>query len=380
MNTPRTQNGLGSQERSKTSCRLLYLVGQLGTGGMEKQLYDLILAMDRERYEPIVVVWNYSEKEVFVDRIRALGVPLKILPQAVSRAVKLEAFRRLVRDLQPEVVHSFSFWTNFGAWWATLGSKAIPIGSIQQDFITERQAAGMVLGRLSARLPGTQISNSLAAKQTAQQFSWLSRPTRIYVVRNPLDLDRFRPNLLPINGPFILAVGRLNPEKRWDRFLRCIALVADRGLKFSVRLAGDGPLRKDLESQARQLGVDELVRFLGVREDIPALLRDSTFLLHTADAEGCPNVVMEAMGCGRAVVATDAGEVPYLVENGKTGFVVRRGDDAGLARTIEKLIADPELCRRMGEAGRAKAEKEFQLDRFVREMLTAYRAAGWEGA
>jgi len=376
----KTQSGLGISQRSEKSCRLLYLVGQLGTGGLEIQLYNLLRAMDRERYNPVVVVWNYCEEDVFINRIRALGVPLHFFPNLSSRASKVKAFRRLVREMDPEVVHSFSFFTNFGAWWATLGSKAIPIGSIQQDFINERRRTGKVLGRLSARLPVIQISNSLAAKETAQRFSWLSRPTHIDVIRNPLDLDRFRPHPLPKNGPSILAVGRLYPEKRWDRFLRCIASVADRGLKFSVRLAGDGPLRKELESQARHLGVDKLVRFLGVRDDIPALLRDSTFLLHTADAEGCPNVVMEAMGCGRAVVATDAGEVPYLVENGKTGFVVRRGDDAGLARSIETLIADPELCRRMGEAGRAKAEKEFQLDRFVREMLAAYRATGWGDA
>jgi glycosyltransferase involved in cell wall biosynthesis len=121
-----------------------------------------------------------------------------------------------------------------------------------------------------------------------------------------------------------LVVGRLDREKRWDRLLKCIAEVAARGLKFSVRLAGKGPLRDELESQAMQLGVTGFVQFLGLQHNVSALLQDSTFLINTADAEGCHNVVMEAMACGRAVVATDSGDVPSLVEDGKTGFVVRR--------------------------------------------------------
>ena len=77
-----------------------------------------------------------------------------------------------------------------------------------------------------------------------------------------------------------------------------------------MRHAGEGPLLPELAAQARDLGVDRLINFLGVRHDIAELLAGSTFLIHTADEEGCPNVVMEAMACGRAVVATDAGDVP----------------------------------------------------------------------
>jgi glycosyltransferase involved in cell wall biosynthesis len=86
---------------------------------------------------------------------------------------------------------------------------------------------------------------------------------------------------------------------------------------------------------------------------------------------------MEAMACGRAVVATDAGDVPSLIEDGKTGFIVRRGDDVALVSRCVTLLVDHDLCRRMGIAGRAKAEREFGLDRLVAETLVAYRAAGW---
>jgi glycosyltransferase involved in cell wall biosynthesis len=84
---------------------------------------------------------------------------------------------------------------------------------------------------------------------------------------------------------------------------------------------------------------------------------------------------MEAMATGRAVVATDSGDVPFLVDNGETGFVVRRDDNGALVEAIARLITDPALCDRMGRAGRAKAEREFGLERFASETLAAYHAA-----
>ena len=362
------------------SCRFLYLVGQLGPGGAERQLVYLLQGMNRSRYAPEVVVWSFREDDMHVPMLRALNICLHSFPNLQSKISKLRGLRHLVRKLNPEVVHSYSFYTNFAAWWATRGSNAIPIGSIRQNFITERRLPGMALGRLSARLPTVQISNSLAAQKAVEQFAGLFKPSNVHVIQNGMNIDGTRVHPPPQNGCSVLAIGRLYPEKRWDRLLKVIALLAARKITFSVRLAGDGPLLKELQSQARHLGVDGLVEFLGVRHDVPTLLNESSFLIHTADAEGCPNVVMEAMACGRAVVATDAGDVPHLVEDGKTGFVVRRGDDLKLVDCMARLIADRDLARRMGEAGRIKAEREFGLDRLVSKTLAAYRAAGWKDA
>ena len=244
-----------------------------------------------------------------------------------------------------------------------------------------RQAIGPWLGSLSARWPRNQICNSSSAVESARRSGGLFVPSQLYVVRNGLDLECFHNTPLRTDGPIrILGVGYLLPCKRWDRLLTLALELSRRGLDCLIRIAGDGPLRGPLEQQAQDLGVMDRVEFLGHREDIPALLADADFLVHTADNEGCPNAVMEAMACGRAVVAMDAGDVSFLVQDGETGFVVPQEDSTALAERMVNLITDQDLCRRMGEAGRAKAEREFRLDRLVRETLAAYQATGWKDA
>jgi glycosyltransferase involved in cell wall biosynthesis len=338
--------------------------------------------MDRGRYKPAVAVWgDYRDEDIHAPGIRALGIPLHTFSHGLSAAAKLRAFRRLVRQLEPEVIHSYSFYTNFAAYQAAWGTGTVAVGSVRSDFILDKRAIGPWLGSLNARWPRNQIWNSSSAVESARRSGGLFVPSHLYVVRNGLDLEYFHNTLLGTNGPVsILGVGYLLPCKRWDRLLTLALELKRRGLDCLIRIAGDGPLYGPLEQQARDLGVVDRVEFLGHRDDIPALLANATFLAHTADNEGCPNAVMEAMACGRAIVATDAGEVSSLVQDGKTGFVVPQEDSAALVERAVNLIADRNLCRRMGEAGRAKAEREFGLDRLVRETLAAYRAAGWKDA
>jgi len=335
--------------------------------------------MDRDRYQPAVVVWNYQEDETYVSRIKQLGVPIFPLAPCLFTAKKMLQFRRLVGTLQPEVAHSYSFYTNFAAYWATRGTPSVGLGSVRSDWSEAKKGSGPLLGRLSARWPRQQICNSFAAAKAISRLENHDGP-RVYVVRNGLDLQRFPVLPLPrSHKPCIAAIGSLLPYKRWDRLLRAAAELKRRGLNFLVRIAGEGPARASLEQQVGTLGIGDCVELVGHSEHIPEILAQATFLAHASDTEGCPNVIMEAMACARVVVATDVGDVTNLVEDGKTGYVVPRSDERAFAERMATLIAQRDLCRRMGEAGRAKAEREFGLDRLVSGTLAAYQAAGWNG-
>jgi len=361
-------------------CRILYLVGQLGRGGLERQLCYLLRAIDRQRYQPAVVVWRYAPDDVYVDEISRLGVRVYGFRAGVARATKLREFRLLTKRLEPEVIHSYSFHTNCAAQWAAFGTRAVPIGSLRGNFGLAKKASGIWLGCLSACWPRHQISNSTTCAEHAETSRSLFRPKEMHVVRNAVDLERFHSrDGTAVGKRAIVGIGSLLSVKRWDRVLRILRLIKRKRPDCQVQIAGDGPQRCTLEKQAQDLGVSDNIRFLGDTHDIPELIRSSCFLVHTSHSEGCPNSIIEAMACGRAVIAMDAGDIPLLVEDGQTGFIVSQGDEILFAQRVLQLLEDDHLCSSMGKAARTKAEREFNVERLVFETLASYRAAGWKG-
>ena len=367
--------------RVQTKSRLLYLVGSLASGGLERQLSYLLRAMDRERYQPAVAVWSFCETDVNVREFRALGVPIHALPDGPSPLAKLVALRRLVRRLQPELIHSYSFYTNVAAYLAARAVKAVAVGSVRSDLAWAKREAGRILGPLSAWRPRDQICNSYAAGASGRDGWWGGGPSRRIVVRNGVDLEHFRRMPLNPTGPVrIVGVGNLQPVKRWERLLLAARELKRSGIVYRMTIAGEGPLRNALQQHATELGIADWVDLIGHCRDIPTLLAGATFVAHTAESEGCPNAVIEAMACGRAVVAMDAGDIRSLVDDGITGFVVASGDQAAFTERLVHLSTCSEAAARMGDAGRARVEREFTLERLVRDTFAAYRNAGWTDA
>ena len=358
-------------------CRVLYLVGQLQPGGLERQLFYLLRGMDRESYKPVVVVWNFCRNDIYADEIGRLGIPIYYFSEKASRGEKLKAMRDLLRQLNPEVVHSYSFFTNFAAQWAAWGTRTVPIGSVRSDIFWAKEKSGHLLGRLSARWPSFQIYNSYSSAKNARESKGVFLPKEIFVVPNGLDVNQFAGLFKSIpDTAIILGVGSLYAVKRWDRLLRAAADIKCKGLEYKIKIVGDGPLRRVLQQQTEDFDISDCVEFLGHRQDIPSLLSSARFLVHTADSEGCPNVIMEAMACGRPVVAMDAGDIPVLIDNGKTGFVVPQGDQESLIQRILELLQNHSTCLQMGTAAREKAEREFGIERLVKETMEVYREVG----
>lgn len=380
-NTPVSASVQGARDHlHDANCKILYLVGQLRHGGLERQLYYLVSNLDRARYNPVVVVWNLNPSEKYYNKITSLGVPIYGFPLEWSPLSKLRAFRVLIQRIAPKVIHSYSFHTNFAAQYAAWGTSALAIGSVRGEFSRARAEGGLVRGALNARWPSAHISNNVTSANAVHRSSEVFTPRRIFAVRNGLDLKMFNgpSELLAMKGS-IVGVGSLFPVKRWDRLLRVVQRIKRLGGEdVHVRIAGDGPLRGALETLAAELGISHAIKFMGSIQDIPALLRESSCLVHTSESEGCPNAVMEAMACSLPVVAMETGDIPYLVDDGKTGFVVQQGDEMMLAERLSTLLGDATLRYRMGMAARTKAEREFGLDRLVSETLATYKALGWK--
>jgi colanic acid/amylovoran biosynthesis glycosyltransferase len=221
------------------------------------------------------------------------------------------------------------------------------------------------------------VSDALRRRAVARGYP----AARILTHYNGVDLHAFRPSGAD-DKRTILHVGRL-VEKKGTRVLLA-AFVAVRAERPDARLTiiGEGPLRRTLEGMAKALGMSDAVQFLGRRPQAEiaawmgraALLAVPSLVARDGDAEGLPNVVVEAAAAGLPVVASDHEGIPEAVDEGQSGFLVPEGEPEPLARRIAALLADEDMRRTMGAAGRALAEERFDAIRQMRLLEARYDA------
>ena len=157
----------------------------------------------------------------------------------------------------------------------------------------------------------------------------------------------------------ILMVGIIRSVKRHEVALRAFARFRASAPQAVLLLAGDGPMRGDMERLAQDLGLAGAVRFLGYREDVPDLFAAADCALLTSRSEGVPQAVTQGLGCGLPTIATRVGGVPELIEDGKTGLLVAPEDTEAIAAGLSRFAADPDFAHRLGAAGRAHVHRHF---------------------
>jgi glycosyltransferase involved in cell wall biosynthesis len=206
---------------------------------------------------------------------------------------------------------------------------------------------------------------------------------RLSVIQNGIALDRFRPDpraRARVRGELGIAseawvvgtVGRVAEEKNQALLLRAMAPLL--GTACHAVVVGDGPLLPSLRELAGSLAVASSVHLLGTRGDVPDVLNAFDVFVLCSDTEGLPLVIPEAMATGLAVVSTRVGGVPSVVEDGRTGLLVRAGDEEGLRTCLAGLHADRTACRRLGAAG-LEAAGRFSAERMQREYAELYATA-----
>jgi len=194
------------------------------------------------------------------------------------------------------------------------------------------------------------------------------RNARTVVIRNAVDVSGAE-IANPRGGvPTLVAVGRLKAPKDPLTFVRALARL--NGAPFRALVVGDGPDRERIAAAARPLG--PAVQLLGERGDVRELLADADVFVLSSRSEGLPISILEAMAAGLPVVASRVGGVVEIVVDAETGYLVPPGDEGALAAAIERLLADSSLRRRLGAAGRARAEALFDLPEFRHAHLELY--------
>ncbi len=343
-------------------------------------LHKLLLAMDRERFDPVVV--SLLAGGEILDQVEKAGIPVHVLGMKrglISPAAILR-LRGLARELSPEVIQGWMYHGNLAASLMSFFARGHPrlfwnIRHSLYDLNHEKWTTRLVI-RLGAALssrPRRILFNSMVS---IDQHTRLGFPhERAMMIPNGFDLNRFQPSPearlalrselgLDPGTPLVGVVGRRHPMKGHDDFLRTAEEVHGKRPDVHFVLAGLGVTAEDpvFGEFLRGRDVAGNLHFLGPRNDVPALIAGLDLLALPSVSEGFPNVVGEAMASGVPCAATDVGETAVLV--GDLGKVVSPGDPGALAKAILGLLAlDTDSRRILGDECRELIRREYSLER-----------------
>jgi glycosyltransferase involved in cell wall biosynthesis len=364
--------------------RILILNNEFHMGGLEKKLVEFLAHSDRSRFQ--YAVCCLKEGGYFKPEIEALGIPF--YEHLLRHRFDALAFRGLEQVLlreRSELIYTFTHPNT-----VLFSYLARMRGLVERVVVSYHATGSRQDGRQVPQylLPLVRRFDALIAvaeehKRYLAEEEGLSRE-KIRVIYNGVDASRYRPALIgeraevraaldiARDAVVIMAVASLKELKRLDLLLKAAApLLHGEGSPVRLVLVGEGPERESLEALARELGVQERTFFLGVRDDVETVLRAADLVVLSSRTEAFPNVVLEAMASGLAVVTTDVGSVREMVEPEASAIVVPPGDEAALARAIERLAGDAILRIRFGARGREIVESRFRFEamRDAREKL-----------
>jgi colanic acid/amylovoran biosynthesis glycosyltransferase len=297
------------------------------------------------------------------------------------------------------VRHVHSHFAGIGArvgWWLRQAWDAsFSFTGHANDILCEEPGLDVTLARLMADASLVVTVSDFTACNLHLRFP--TSANKIKRVYNGLDLTRFSPpGIATARGkddegpepaetpPLILSVGRLIEKKGYPDLINACARLKTEGVRFRCEIAGDGPLEEALREQIVSLGLVDHVHLLGATpqdEIIRKLAQTRVFALACATErdggmDNLPTVLMEAMAAGVPCVSTRLAGVPEMVEHGVTGLLVGEREPAALAHAIGTLLRDEPLGRRMGEAGRRRAERLFAQETTANQLMRHFAARG----
>jgi glycosyltransferase involved in cell wall biosynthesis len=367
--------------------RVLELRSVRGTGGgPEKTILLTAARTDQARIKVTVCYIRDARDRVFAigERARALGIdyvePIELGSFDPRILAELSA---LIASRDIDIIHAHDYKTDVLTWFLARRTGAIPLSTAHGwtgHSVRERWLYYPLDKWLLARYPRV-IAVSSDVRDELLRYG--ARDDRVTVVLNGIDAEQFRRDPtrrllarhalgLTSEEIAVVAVGRLEPQKRFDLLLRALVPLAARRPELKLFIAGDGSSRQMLEAERERLGLGRASRLLGHVADPADVYQAADVFVQSADYEGTPNAVLEAMAFEVPIVATDAGGTRELIRHGEDGLVVPRGDERALSAAIGSVMTDRAAARYRAESARARVESDFAFKTRVRRVDAIY--------
>lgn len=365
-----------------------HVLHRFDVGGLENGVVNLINRLPPERYRHAVVA--LTEVTDFRLRVQRDDVSFHALHKPPGQGLwQFGRMRRLLHELAPAIVHTRNLGALEMAVPAAMAGVAARVHS-EHGWDVDDPGGSRTRYRLMRRLYRPFVHQYVALSRHLQHYLRDHvgiPPRRIAQIYNGVDVQRFRPSpdgRVPITGcPFTSAglrlvgsVGRMQTVKHQTllarAFCRAVALSPAARQRLRLVIAGEGPLRGEVQAVLNQAGVGHLAWLPGQRDDVPQLMRGLDGFVLPSLSEGISNTVLEAMATALPVTATRVGGNAELIEDGVTGRLVASNDVEAMAAALLDELSDPVAAKRRGLAARAEVERRFSLDGMVRSYADLY--------
>jgi glycosyltransferase involved in cell wall biosynthesis len=357
-------------------------------GGSEQHLLTLLPALRAAGVDARMVVPAAGEASRFIEPLRARGVPTTVVAAGPDlNPVLVAALAREIRAFKPDLVHTHLIHADLHGQVAAGVTGARRVSSVHSTPAFYRRMQYRTAARLAGRFTRVTIAISEHVRRFLEALQ-LTPAERIEVVPYGIDAsgwalsedERGRARAALELKPGDIAVGmaaRLIPGKGHAFLLDAYAAAVRRSPNLRLLVAGDGPLREQLELEAARAGTGT-VRFTGYVSDMRAFMSACDVLAFPTEpalGEGFGLAALEAMAAARPVVATRVGSLPEVVDDGKTGLLVRPGAIDELAGALLDIAQDQRLRSELGARAQQRARSVFSLEAMVTRTLAVYDRA-----
>ncbi|MHB1286995.1 MAG: glycosyltransferase [Leptospirales bacterium] len=360
-----------------------HILPALPAHGAEQLLVDLFRNFDRERFNLSVVLIN--EEGPLANEVRELGIPVFLIRRTSRFDLSIIGkIRRHILENKIDIVHTHIITADLWGRISLLGTK-IPL-------VTTSHSIHFNSGRLQGALDHflSHVTDAIVCVSSRVRDSRKNESRlpfhRLVVIENGIDFNRLE---TPVTRPmareslglgeeiFTLGIiGRLSLVKNHKLLLQSIAEICQGGRahpNLQLLVVGEGELDVLLKEEVRKSGIEKNVRFLGLRRDIPVILKALDLLAIPSTREGLPIVLLEAMKARIPVIASNVGGIPDVIDHGKTGILIKPERDP-LSKAIVQLMEDSSLRDRMGTAAEKFVAQKFNVCQTAWSYSRLYRS------
>lgn len=360
---------------------ILHVISKLPVGGVENQLLMTLKNYDRMKLNPLVCsLLDKGEIGKEIEDTRIDVIPLNKLKHRFDPAIVKDIYS-LIKERNIKIIRTHQYHANlYGRLAALLAKVPCIVASVHNVYTIDRKLHRRMINRFLARFTDKVVAVSEIVKRDILKYDGL-REDKVMVINNGIDTDRFL-NLdgnvirvefsIPSDTPVIGTIGRLTLQKGQKYLVEAVSKIKEKFPSIKLFIVGDGPIKDEIETCVKNLGLNENVIFTGCRRDIPALLAAMDIFVLPSLWEGLPNALLEAMAAGKAIIATDILPVREITNSKKTGILVPAKNSTAIASSIEFLLVNKTFAVTLGNNAQERAFSNFNITTTVDKYTNLY--------